>query len=131
MTKYFAKLGLNSKVVGHTHVRDEDAPTEKAGIKYLHKLHNYPFWIQTFKNGSQRKHFAGKGMIYDEDRDAFIHPQPYPSWTFNETTCNWEPPVPQPRTANQGQLEPYDPEGNDTPDVYKWNEETKKWDIVE
>ena len=130
MTKYFAKLGLNSRVIGVTHIRDEDAPTEKEGIKYLHKYHNYPFWVQTFKKGSQRKNYANIGYIYDEDRDAFIQLQSFPSWIFNEDTGRWNPPVPKPVTFNNGQLEPYDPEGNDTPDLYKWNEKTTSWDLI-
>ena len=109
--KYFAKLGLNSKVIENTHVGDNNAPTEKAGIDYLHKLHNYPFWVQTFKDRSQRKNYAGKGYTYDEDRDAFIAPQPYNSWTLNEDTCRWEAPVAYPNDGN----------------FYRWNEETASW----
>ena len=36
-----------------------------------------------------RKNFAGIGMIYDAERDAFYEPQPYPSWTLDEATCRW------------------------------------------
>ena len=43
-----------------------------------------------------RKNFAGVGNIYDRTRDAFMLPQPYPSWVLNENTCIWEPPVPYP-----------------------------------
>ena len=34
---YFAKLGLNSKVVETIHIGDEYAPTEKAGIIFTEK----------------------------------------------------------------------------------------------
>jgi len=60
-----------------------------------------------------RKNYAGKGMIYDEVRDAFYYHQPYPSWTLDEATCRWEAPVPE-------------PEG-----FYIWNEETTSWVAVE
>ena len=63
-----------------------------------------------------RKNYAGIGYIYDEGRDAFIPPQPFPSWTLNEVTCNWVSPVPHPDTGG---------------DRYIWNEETKSWDEVE
>ena len=116
--KYFAKLGLNSKVVSLTHIIDSNAPTEKEGIEFLHKQTNYPFWVQTFKDRSQRKNYAGIGFIYDEDRDAFITKQPYPSWILNETTCLWESPVAHP-VANE------DDEKN-----YNWNESTKSWDEI-
>ena len=53
-------------------------------------------------------------MTYDEDRDAFIEPKPYPSWTLNENTCQWEAPVVKP---NDGQY-------------YQWNEENQTWDLI-
>ena len=111
--KYFAKLGLNSKVVMVTHVGDDDAPTEEKGIEYLNLLHLHPFWAETFKDSSQRKHFAGRGYIYDEDRDAFISPQPFPSWVLDEETCQWNPPTPYPDDGRK----------------YKWDEVTH-WDAI-
>ena len=115
--KYFAKLGLNSRVTGITHVGDNNAPTEEAGIEYLNKLHSYPFWKEFTKDGSTRKNGAVKGMTYDEDRDAFIPKQPYSSWTLNETTCRWEAPVEMP-------LAEIVTERLD----FNWNEETTSWD---
>lgn len=43
-----------------------------------------------------RKNYAGIGMIYDKDKDAFYQPQPHASWILNATTCLWEPPVTYP-----------------------------------
>lgn len=57
-----------------------------------------------------RKNYAGKGYLYDPVRDAFYTPQPYPSWTLNETSCVWEPPTPA-------------PEG----EGWIWDEETQTW----
>jgi hypothetical protein len=111
--KYFAKLGLNSKVISITSVNNSDASTEEAGIEFLNKLHSYPFWVETFKDRSQRKNYAGIGMIYDEDKDAFIPKQPYPSWVLNETTCDWEEPVTYPDDGKS----------------YFWNETTISWDL--
>ena len=64
------------------------------------------YWIQTSYNTEAgvhklggtplRKNYAGVGYTYDKDRDAFIPPQPYPSWTLNEDTCQWECPHPVP-----------------------------------
>lgn len=62
-----------------------------------------------------RKNYAGIGYTYDKTRDAFIPPQTYPSWTMNEDTCLWDPPVPYPE---DGQM-------------YNWNEETQSWDLLE
>ena len=61
-----------------------------------------------------RKNYAGIGFTYDRDKDAFIPPQPYPSWTLNEESCLWEAPVAYPE---DGQM-------------YVWNEETTSWDAV-
>jgi hypothetical protein len=58
-----------------------------------------------------RKNYAGIGFTYDKDLDAFIPPQPFPSWVLNETTYLWEPPVPMP---DDGQL-------------YQWDEEQGQW----
>ena len=61
-----------------------------------------------------RKNYAGKGFTYDKEKDAFYTPQPYPSWTLNETTCLWEPPVPEP----------------DTGEPHTWNESTQTWELT-
>ena len=58
-----------------------------------------------------RKNYAGIGFVYDENRDAFIPPKPYASWLFNESSCNWIPPIPPPA---------------DDPDVV-WDEENLQW----
>lgn len=67
-------------------------------------------WIQTSYNtrggihsdggAPLRKNFAGIGYTYDEQRDAFIPPKPYPSWLLDEDTCLWVPPVPFPGGDN-------------------------------
>jgi hypothetical protein len=67
--------------------------------------------VRTSYNRKIRKHFAGIGLIYDEERDAFIAPQPYPSWTLDEETCSWEPPT---KAPDDGKL-------------YAWDEESGAW----
>ena len=62
-----------------------------------------------------RKNYAGVGFTYNKILDAFISPQPYPSWTLNEETCLWNPPTAYP---DDGLL-------------YEWNEENLAWDLVE
>ena len=69
------------------------------------------------ENGTPyRKNYAGVGMIYDNERDAFYFPSPFPSWTLNEETCIWEAPVPMPE---------YDP----LTQFPAWNEETQAWEL--
>ncbi len=68
-------------------------------------------WVQTSYNAKIRKNFAGIGMKFDRARDAFIHKQPFPSWTLNEETCLWEPPTPYPNSN----------------EAFYWNETTQSW----
>ena len=72
-------------------------------------------WIETSLDGSIRKNYAAIGYTYDEENDVFIPPKVYASWTLNETTCHWDPPVAP-------------PEDMDTGGRYHWNEETQQWD---
>ena len=66
---------------------------------------------RTSYNGNIRKNYAGIGCTYDAQRDAFIAPQPYPSWTLNEETCGWYPPTSMPTDGKR----------------YRWNEATLAW----
>lgn len=78
-------------------------------------------WIQTSYNtrggvhlngGTPlRKNYAGIGYTYDSQRDAFIPPKPYPSWSFNEDTCLWDCPVAYPTDGKK----------------YEWNESSQAW----
>jgi len=61
-----------------------------------------------------RKNYAGIGYTYDSDRDAFIPPKPFASWTLNEDSCLWDAPVAYPTDGER----------------YTWNEETTSWDLV-
>ena len=68
--------------------------------------------IHKFGGTPLRKNYAGINYTYDEQRDAFIPPKPYPSWNLNESTCLWDSPIPYPSDGNQ----------------YKWDETTQSWD---
>ena len=48
------------------------------------------------QNKALRFNYAGIGYSYDETRDAFIPPQPFPSWVLDEDTCLWVAPIPMP-----------------------------------
>jgi hypothetical protein len=67
--------------------------------------------VRTSYHGNIRKNYAGIGYTYDLGRDAFIPPQPFPSWTLVEETCLWSAPTAMP--ANGG--------------PYKWDEATLSW----
>lgn len=65
-----------------------------------------------------RKNFACVGFTYDAKLDAFIPPQPFPSWKLNVDTCQWEPPIPYPTdltTSGEGDM------------MDKWDEASHSW----
>jgi hypothetical protein len=43
-----------------------------------------------------RGNYAGIGYTYDEDNDVFYAPQPYASWTLDETKWQWICPLTYP-----------------------------------
>jgi len=113
---HFAKLGIGNIVEKVEVVSNDIATTEQAGIDFLNNLYGTrDIWKQTSYNATIRKNFAGIGYKYDQTKDAFIPPKPYPSWTLNETNCQWESPVAYP----------------DDGENYNWNETNQTWDLVE
>ena len=61
-----------------------------------------------------RKNYAGIGFLYDAQLDAFVPPQPFPSWHLNKDICDWEPPISYP---TDGQ-------------IYVWDESTLSWALL-
>jgi len=51
---------------------------------------------RTSYNGNIRYNYAGIGYSYDAERDAFIAPEPANAIGFDETTCRWITPEPEP-----------------------------------
>ena len=125
---HFAKLDENNIVIFVTVGRQEDDGKEaeltaRTGDVYRQTSYNTKGGIHydpetnepsTDQSKAFRKNYAGIGYTYDKTRDAFIPPQPYPSWTLNEETCLWDSPVLYPTDGN----------------AYIWNEETQTWDLV-
>jgi hypothetical protein len=117
---HFAELDENNVVLRVVVIKNRDTADvygvekEHIGAAFCEKLFGGT-WVQTSYNGNMRKRFAGIGMTFDADRDAFILPKPYNSWVLNEETCAWEAPVAMPEDEN----------------MYTWNEETTSWDLVE
>ena len=123
---HFAELDENNIVVRVIVVSDED---EIDGENFCHNLLGGR-WKQTSYNTrggvhydpetgmpdggvALRKNYAGIGLIFDEARDAFRSVRQYLSWTLNEDTCWWEPPIPRP--------------SSDTGGYYGWDEPTLNW----
>jgi hypothetical protein len=119
---HFAKLDDNNivleiNVVNNADINDLPFPeSEPVGIQYLTEWSGgYTNWKQTSYNNKFRGRYAGIGFTYDSIVDAFIPPQPYPSWIFNPTTLDWDPPVPYPTDGK----------------VYTWDEATQSWVLME
>jgi len=66
---------------------------------------------RTSYHANIRKNYAGIGYTFDAGRDAFIAPQPFPSWVLNEQSCQWEAPIPMPTDGK----------------MYSWDETTLNW----
>lgn len=58
-----------------------------------------------------RGNYAGIGYSYDSQRDVFIPPKPFNSWTLNESTYLWDAPVAMPTDGK----------------IYRWDEDTTSW----
>ena len=119
---HFAKLDENNVVLEVNVVDNENlldsngVEREEIGLAFLIQWSGgYPYWKQTSYNGNFRKNYAGIGDFYDPVRDAFIPEKPFESWTLNENTCRWEPPVPYPTDGK----------------YYFWDEPTLSWVLVE
>ena len=113
---HFAELDNNNIVVrvvviADSNTADEDGvEVDSIGEAFCSDLFGGT-WKRTSYSDSHRVRFAGIGYTYDETRDAFISPQPFPSWTLNETTTDWDPPV--------------------LVQASKWDEDTTSWIEVE
>ena len=121
---HFAQLDENNVVLQVIVIDNKDTADangvekEHIGAAFCEKLFGGT-WKQTSYNGNIRKNYAGIGMKYHADIDAFVAPKPYASWVLNNTTATYEAPVAQPATEL--------PQGKQ----YSWNESTTSWDTVD
>jgi hypothetical protein len=69
--------------------------------------------IRTSYNGRIRGRYASIGYLYDEERDLFIAPQPFPSWITDERG-EWVAPVPYPE---------------DNSVFWVWSESEQRWTV--
>ena len=146
---HFALLDNADNVINVTVVADEDCldadgnESELVGIDFCvrvapHLNTTRSNWKQTsytsfggkrynpdtgeeIEGDALRFNYASVGYTYDEKRDAFIPSRRWSSWQLNETTCQWEPPIPWPPTVLDG----VNPGGQTD---YEWNEEAYQQD---
>ena len=118
---YFAQLDENNVVTNVIVVKDSDCQdsdgnhSEAVGIAFCKSLiDSNTTFVETKQDRSIRNRYAGIGDTFDATNDMFISPQPYPSWTLNQSTGRWEAPVAMPES--------------DGTNYYTWNEDTQSWD---
>ena len=115
---HFAKLDENNVVTQVIVVDNKDTADafgvekEHIGAAFCEKLFGGT-WKQTSYNANFRKNYAGIGYIYKQDIDAFIVPQPYPSWVL-DADAKWQPPVPFPSDISME-------------NSYVWDESVQNW----
>jgi hypothetical protein len=61
--------------------------------------------------------YAAIGYNYDSVAVAFYAPQPFPSWTLDNSTYLWNPPTPMPQDAVP-------------PACYQWDETNLSWVLI-
>ena len=117
---HFAQLDDNDKVVqvivvNNNELMLDDVESEDKGIIFCKSLFGENTrWKQTSYNGNIRKNYAGVGYTYDYELDAFVPPQPFPSWILDEDTCNWFAPVSYPQDGLE----------------YVWDENNLSWIVI-
>jgi hypothetical protein len=119
---HFAQLDDDNQVtqvivVNNSDILDSNGQeSEAVGVAFCQSLLGTDTnWCQTSYNANFRGKYANIGDSYDAGRDAFIPPQPFPSWVLDEDTCQWEAPVPMPEDSSP----------------YVWDEDSLAWIAVD
>ena len=105
---HFAQLDDNNVVIQVIVVSNDDCSdgsgteSESIGVAFCQKLLGANTnWKQTSYNGNMRVRYAGVGYSYNASLDAFVPPQPFPSWTLNNTTAAYDPPLTEPTLTEE------------------------------
>jgi hypothetical protein len=85
-----------------------------ANQEFIDSLADNEFWVAS--SVSDTKKLADINDKYDVENNTFTSPKPYESWTFDNTSWQWQPPVSIPNQTNE--------------EVYVWNEENTNWEEV-
>lgn len=108
---HWAEIDDNN-IVLRVLVGDNNSPDE--GEAFMNSLGGT--WLKTSYNAATngfRKNFAGIGYEYRADIDAFVAPQPFPSWLLDED-AQWQPPLPYPEDGV----------------MYAWDEDILDWKAI-
>jgi len=117
---HFAELDASDKVIrvividNNNNLDPDGKENELYGAAFCRDLLGGYRWVQCSYNKKFRTHFPGRGWTYDTQKNAFISPQPYASWTLNDSSLIWEAPVAIPDDAS-------------IDDPYRWDEASTSW----
>jgi len=94
---HFAELDENNvvasvAVVSNTVLLVDGVEVESKGVDLMESITGHRRWKQTSYSGRLRCNYAGIGMTYREDIDAFVPPCPGEGWTLDESTGEWVQP---------------------------------------
>ena len=96
---------IDSGAVGDSSNWIQTSYNTRGGVHYSPNSHEPDSGI------ALRKNYAGIGYTYDKTKDAFMAPQPFPSWLLDDETFQWNAPTPMP----------------DDGKMYVWDESTTNW----
>lgn len=142
---YFAELNKDNKVLRVVAASNEDIITHggeqsEQAAQFFQTVcplsQNGVKWVQTSYNGNFRKQYAGGNFSYDENKNIFIRPQPFASWSL-DVNSDWQAPVAYPTVTVSSDNLPYfiswDENGlrwiandNQTDEFY-WNPSSSSW----
>lgn len=112
---HFAKV-LKGKVIDVIVAEIDffDTYVDNTPGRWIQTSYNTRGGVHTLGGTPLRKNYAGVGYTYNEAKDAFIEPQPFPSWILDEETCLWNAPIERPTEGGP----------------YIWDEESKTWKVL-
>ena len=127
---HFAELIQKTDPTGHTSnklwvvervvvVSNEHAPVDEGpeGENWCSTFFGGGTWKQTSYNHNFRKMYAGKGYTYDFDKNVFLYPQPYASWSLDDNN-DWKAPIANPTNEGPDAENPY---------AISWDEDNQRW----
>jgi len=119
MIKHWSRV-LNNIVTGAMSCDDNyfDTFTDTEPGTWIETNPYMKLGVNTEGGSNLRINYGTVGMIYNQEMDSFIFPQPkgidgniYSSWSLDLDTGVWNPPIDMPTDGSQ----------------YTWDEETTNW----
>ena len=122
---HFAELDNNNLVLRIVVISNDDvnknggdqSETAALAVEQIVPFSNGVKWVQCSFNGNFRGKYPGVGFTYDIEKDKFIAPKPYESWTL-DINGTWQSPVAYPSITTYGDNIKFS---------ITWDENEQKW----